>query len=405
MQGHHVVRKAGWDCHGLPVETRRREGARLHRQGRHRGVRRRRVQRQVPRVGAAPRRRVRGDDRADGLLGRHLDQAYRTMDPAYVESVWWSLKQIFDKGLLVQDHRVAPYCPRCGTGLSDHELAQGYETVVDPSVYVRLPADQRPVRRHTAALLVWTTTPWTLVSNTAVAVHPDVTYVTARTDGEPRRWSSPSRWSTRSSARAGRSRTAFTGRGDGALDLPAPVRPGRLAGRRRPGTTTWCSPTTSPPRTAPGWCTRRPRSAPTTSRSAAPTACRWSTRCGPTATSTRPCRWSAACSSRRRQGAGRRPRRARPAVPAPGLRAHATRTAGAATPRCSTTRSRPGTSAPPRSRTRCCAENEQTNWFPENIKWGRYGDWLHNNIDWALSRVALLGHAAADLAVRRRRRT
>lgn len=110
-----------------------------------------------------------------------LDNAYRTMDPSYVESVWWSLKEIFGKGLLVQDHRVAPWCPRCGTGLSDHELAQGYETVVDPSVFVRFPLTGGPLAGE-AALLVWTTTPWTLVSNTAVAVHPDVRYVVA-TDG------------------------------------------------------------------------------------------------------------------------------------------------------------------------------------------------------------------------------
>jgi isoleucyl-tRNA synthetase len=68
-----------------------------------------------------------------------FDEAYWTMSPEYVESVWWSLKEIWKKGLLVQDHRVAPYCPRCGTGLSDHELAQGYETVTDPSVFVRFP--------------------------------------------------------------------------------------------------------------------------------------------------------------------------------------------------------------------------------------------------------------------------
>lgn len=104
------------------------------------------------------------------------------MDPEYIESVWWSLKTIFDKGLLVQDHRVAPWCPRCGTGLSDHELAQGYETVVDPSVYVRFPLTSGPLAGE-AALLIWTTTPWTLVSNTAVAAHPEVTYVVA-TNGE-----------------------------------------------------------------------------------------------------------------------------------------------------------------------------------------------------------------------------
>ena len=114
-----------------------------------------------------------------------FDGAYWTMNPDYIESVWWALKQIFDQGLLVEDFRVAPYCTRCGTGLSDHELAQGYETVVDPSVYVRLPVTGGPLANLGATLLVWTTTPWTLVSNTAVAVNPDVTYVAARTqDGE-----------------------------------------------------------------------------------------------------------------------------------------------------------------------------------------------------------------------------
>jgi len=88
---------------------------------------------------------------------------------------------VFDKGLLVEDHRVAPYCPRCGTGLSDHEVAQGYETLTDPSVYVRLPVTSGEWAGR-ADLLVWTTTPWTLPSNTAVAMHPDVTYVVARTD-------------------------------------------------------------------------------------------------------------------------------------------------------------------------------------------------------------------------------
>ncbi|MCW2752945.1 MAG: isoleucyl-tRNA synthetase, partial [Marmoricola sp.] len=104
-----------------------------------------------------------------------------TMDPQYIESVWWALKQIHERGLLVEDYRVAPYCPRCGTGLSDHELAQGYETVTDPSVYVRFPLTSGPWQG--AELLVWTTTPWTLVSNTAVAVNPEVTYVLAEHEG------------------------------------------------------------------------------------------------------------------------------------------------------------------------------------------------------------------------------
>ena len=108
-----------------------------------------------------------------------MGDAYWTMDAHYVESVWWSLKQIFDKGLLVQDHRVAPYCPRCGTGLSDHELAQGYETVIDPSVYVRFPVDPDSALGEQfpgLALLVWTTTPWTLLSNVALAVGENIDY-------------------------------------------------------------------------------------------------------------------------------------------------------------------------------------------------------------------------------------
>jgi isoleucyl-tRNA synthetase len=107
------------------------------------------------------------------------EHAYWTMNRDYVESVWWALKQIFDRGLLVEDYRVAPYCPRCGTTLSDHEVAQGYEDVTDPSVYVRFPLTSGPWAGR-ADLLVWTTTPWTLVSNTAVAVNPDETYVVAR---------------------------------------------------------------------------------------------------------------------------------------------------------------------------------------------------------------------------------
>ena len=105
-----------------------------------------------------------------------FDEAYWTMSPEYIESVWWSLQQIWNKGLLVQDHRVAPYCPRCGTGLSDHELAQGYETIKDPSVFVRFPVTSGKLAELKASLLVWTTTPWTLVSNTAVAVNPKVEY-------------------------------------------------------------------------------------------------------------------------------------------------------------------------------------------------------------------------------------
>ncbi|MFI0257427.1 isoleucine--tRNA ligase [Streptomyces sp. NPDC017056] len=181
MRGYHVGRKAGWDCHGLPVELAVEKELGFN------------GKKDIEAYGIAEfnakcRESVtRHTDAFSELTTRmgywtDLDDPYRTMDPDYIQSVWWSLKQIFDKGLLAQDHRVAPWCPRCGTGLSDHELAQGYETVVDPSVFVRLPLTSGPLAGE-AALLIWTTTPWTLVSNTAVAAHPDVTYVVA-TDGQ-----------------------------------------------------------------------------------------------------------------------------------------------------------------------------------------------------------------------------
>lgn len=177
MRGYHVARKAGWDCHGLPVEIA--------------------VEKELGFTGKQDIEKygiAEFNEKCRDSVTRHtdafaelttrmgywvdLDDAYQTMNPEYIESVWWSLKEIFNKGLLVQDHRVAPWCPRDQTSLSDHELAQGYETIVDPSVFVRFPLTSGPLAGD-AALLVWTTTPWTLVSNTAVAAHPDVTYVVA----------------------------------------------------------------------------------------------------------------------------------------------------------------------------------------------------------------------------------
>ncbi len=187
MKGYRVPRQAGWDCHGLPVElaVEKELGFSGKQDIEAYGVAafnercRESVLRHVDEFTDMTRRMGYWVD---------MDRAYWTMDRDYVQSVWWSLKQIFDQGLLVQDHRVAPYCPRCGTGLSDHELAQGYETVVDPSVYVRFPvrSDTELAQRHPGLdLLVWTTTPWTLVSNTAVAVRPDATYAVVETqEGE-----------------------------------------------------------------------------------------------------------------------------------------------------------------------------------------------------------------------------
>ena len=179
MTGHYVPRRAGWDCHGLPVElaVEKELGFTGKQQIEAFGIEefnarcRESVQRHVGEHAELSRR-----------MGYWVDHtnAYRTMDASYVESVWWSLKVIFDKGLLVEDHRVAPYCPRCGTALSDHEVAQGYTQVTDPSVHVRFPITGGPVDEPGAALLIWTTTPWTLVSNVAVAVHPDVRYAVVR---------------------------------------------------------------------------------------------------------------------------------------------------------------------------------------------------------------------------------
>ena len=186
MRGYHVDRKAGWDCHGLPVEVAVEKELGLS------------GKKDIEAFGIAEfndrcRESVlRNVDAFTTMTERmgywvNMDDAYRTMEPQYVESVWWALQQIWNKGLLTRDYRISPYCPRCGTTLSDHELAQGYETVTDPSVYVRLPVTSGPLAspEHPTSLLVWTTTPWTLVSNTAVAVHPDVEYVVA-TDGQER---------------------------------------------------------------------------------------------------------------------------------------------------------------------------------------------------------------------------
>ncbi|MGV8910911.1 MAG: isoleucine--tRNA ligase, partial [Propionicimonas sp.] len=180
MQGYHVERKAGWDCHGLPVELAIEKELGFNGKP---DIEAYGVEAFNARCRESVTRHVDEFAELTTRMGYwvDLDKAYRTMDPSYVESVWWALKQIHSKGLLVEDYRVAPYCPRCGTTLSDHELAQGYEDVTDPSVYVRFPLLSGPLAGK-ASLLVWTTTPWTLVSNTAVAVHPDVTYVVATHD-------------------------------------------------------------------------------------------------------------------------------------------------------------------------------------------------------------------------------
>src|SRR5882757_4946931 len=186
MRGYYVERKGGWDCHGLPVELAVEAELGFTRKE------------DIEQYGIAEfNERCRESvlsyvEEWNRLTERiafwiDLDDAYRTMDPPYIESVWWALKTIYDKGLLYEKLKVVPYCPRDQTTLSSHELGQPgvYRDVVDPSAYVRLPVlgPHGPVHDGDQ-LLVWTTTPWTLVSNAAVAVNPDLVYVRARARGE-----------------------------------------------------------------------------------------------------------------------------------------------------------------------------------------------------------------------------
>ncbi|TDD04241.1 isoleucine--tRNA ligase [Saccharopolyspora terrae] len=178
MKGFRVPRRAGWDCHGLPVELAVERELGLTGKP---DVERLGIAEFNARCRESVQRYVGEFEAVTTRMGYWIDlsTAYWTMSASYVDSVWWALRRIFDAGLLVEDYRAAPYCPRDQTTLSAHEVAQGYETVEDPSIFVRLPLEE-PLAGHDAELLVWTTTPWTLVSNTAVAVHPEVTYVLAR---------------------------------------------------------------------------------------------------------------------------------------------------------------------------------------------------------------------------------
>ena len=178
MTGHHVPRKGGWDCHGLPVEleVEKEIGTTGKRDIEAFGVAEfnRRCRESVTRY-------VDDWERLTERIGMwiDLDDAYRTMDTEYVESVWWSLKRLHARGLLQEADKVTAYCPRCGTALSDAEVAMGYESVEDPSVFLRLPVLDAPGTPSLAgaALVVWTTTPWTLPANIGAAVAPGADYV------------------------------------------------------------------------------------------------------------------------------------------------------------------------------------------------------------------------------------
>jgi isoleucyl-tRNA synthetase len=183
MCGYRVPRKAGWDCHGLPVEieVEKQLGISSKQEIEDYGI---------DKFNAKCRQSVfeyvEEWNRLTERIGFwiDLDDPYVTLEDDYIESVWWSLRQLWDKELLYEGHKVVPYCPRCGTALSSHEVALGYEDVEDPSVYVRFPLLGEDGSDSGESLLVWTTTPWTLPGNVAVAVAPEVTYVRARVEGE-----------------------------------------------------------------------------------------------------------------------------------------------------------------------------------------------------------------------------
>ncbi|HET9051506.1 MAG TPA: isoleucine--tRNA ligase, partial [Candidatus Dormibacteraeota bacterium] len=184
MSGFQVTRKGGWDTHGLPVELEVEKLLKIS------------GKKQIEEFGVAAFNELSRDSvntyigefaEMTRRLGFWLDMEhpYRTYDSTYIESVWWSLKQMWDRDLLYQDYRVAPYCPRCQTSLSSHELSQGYkDDIPDPSVYVLFEDADRPGLNYMA----WTTTPWTLPGNVALAVHPDEPYVRVRdtSGGAPR---------------------------------------------------------------------------------------------------------------------------------------------------------------------------------------------------------------------------
>ena len=189
MRGKYVERKGGWDCHGLPVEIAVEKELGLS------------TKDEIEAYGIAEFNQKCRESVFTYLedwqrlteriaMWVDLDDAYRTLDTTYIESVWWALKQIWNKELLYEGHKVVPYCPRCGTAISSHEMAQGYHDVTEPSVYVRFPltaaatAQAAPGGIGTVSLAVWTTTPWTLVSNVACAVNPEIDYALVESRGE-----------------------------------------------------------------------------------------------------------------------------------------------------------------------------------------------------------------------------
>jgi isoleucyl-tRNA synthetase len=179
MRGYDVLRKAGWDTHGLPVELEVEKELGLD------------GKEQIEQYGVIPfiqkckesvwKYKGEWEIMSDRMgFWADMDNPYITYDNDYIESEWWALKAIYEKGLLYKGHKIVPYCPRCGTALSSHEVAQGYKEVKETSATVRF----RVPDEENTYFLAWTTTPWTLPSNVSLCVNPDVTYAYVRVDGK-----------------------------------------------------------------------------------------------------------------------------------------------------------------------------------------------------------------------------
>src|SRR5487761_2561330 len=181
MRGRFVARRAGWDTHGLPVEVQVEK--QLGISGKRAIVEQVGIEEFTKLCRESVLTYVGEFERLTARIGywTDMEHAYYTFHPAYIESVWWHLQQLFDRGLLYEDLKVVPYCPRCGTALSSHELGQPgvYTDELDESAFVRLAitdADAHGGLQGATHLAVWTTTPWTLLANVAVAVNPEITY-------------------------------------------------------------------------------------------------------------------------------------------------------------------------------------------------------------------------------------
>jgi isoleucyl-tRNA synthetase len=198
MKGYHVPRKAGWDTHGLPVELEVESSLALDSKAQ---IEEYGVARFNERCRQSVLKYIKDWESMTERLGYWLDMEhpYITMDNSYIESCWWIIKQLWDKNLIYQGYKVTPHCPRCGTTISSHEVAQGYDDAEDPSVYVKFRLEpsslEKNIRLHAALapsgavgkpafLLAWTTTPWTLPANTALAVAPQAEYVIVQVGDE-----------------------------------------------------------------------------------------------------------------------------------------------------------------------------------------------------------------------------